>query len=329
MYKRQVSPEYEISIVKKGAEVRYLQVFRKKILWDGEIQWQVIYLDITEQKRMQKSLQEAEKHYKRLAEDMPAFICTFLPDSTLTYVNPAYCEIFQKHTDDLVGQKFLDFLPNEADRENVRRQYMSLTPENPVKTYEHDVIISDVTNQYHWHRWTDRAFFKDNGEIDHFQSIGQDITDRKQADEQLRLKTENLEEVNTALKVLLRQLEESKMELIGTMLSNIRELVLPHIHKLKDSSPSAHHISLLNIVETNLDNIASSFLHQLKFKYYNLTPREIEVATLVKEGRSIKEIGALLNISISTVQFHRISLREKLGLKDRKNNLRSYLLSLH
>jgi len=145
-------------------------------------------LEKSESKQKSKSIElgDSETKYLNLADDMPALICTFLPDSTLTYVNKAYCELFHKQPADLVGKKFLDFLPDEVTRENVRHQYMSLTPENPVKTYEHEVIVSDGTNQYHWHRWTDRAFFNDKREIIHFQSIGQDITDRKLADNELR-----------------------------------------------------------------------------------------------------------------------------------------------
>ena len=130
-------------------------------------------------KPIEKELQTSELKFRQLAEDMPALICTFLPDSTLTYVNAAYCKLFSKHPVELVGQKFLDFLPDKATRENVRRRYMSLTPENTVTTYEHEVIVADGTGKYHWHRWTDHAFFNDNGEISHFQSIGQDITESK------------------------------------------------------------------------------------------------------------------------------------------------------
>ena len=127
------------------------------------------------------------------------------------------------------------------------------------------------------------------------------------------------------MKVLLRQLEESKTELIGTMLSNIRELVLPYIDRLKKTQLSDHQASCLIVIETNLDNIASSFLYHLKMKYLTLTHREIQVAFLAKEGKSTKEIAELLNIAVKTVIFHRNSLRKKLGVKNQKANLRDHL----
>ncbi|MEN6375127.1 MAG: PAS domain S-box protein [Smithella sp.] len=131
------------------------------------------------QKSTQTEPADSEHKYRRLVENMPALICTFLPDSTLTYVNKAYCDFFDKRPDDLIGKKFLDFLPDQATRDHVRNLYMSLTPENPSMTYEHEVVASDGTGQYSSHRWTDRAFFNKNGQISYFQSIGQDITEHK------------------------------------------------------------------------------------------------------------------------------------------------------
>ena len=63
-------------------------------------------------------LQASEQKFRQLAEDMPALICTFLPDSTLTYANQAYCKLFSKRPDEFAGKKFLDFLPDEATRKN-------------------------------------------------------------------------------------------------------------------------------------------------------------------------------------------------------------------
>ncbi|MEI6609661.1 MAG: PAS domain-containing protein, partial [Deltaproteobacteria bacterium] len=179
------------SLKTKQELIKELSVLKKKISKLGKSE--------SQQKLIEMELHKSEHKFRQLAEDMPALICTFLPDSTLTYVNKAYCELFQKRPDDLVGKKFLDFLPDNATRENVVRQYMSLTAENPVKTYEHKVILSDGTDQYHWHRWTDRAFFNDNGQISHFQSIGQEITERKRVDEAVRENEDRLMRISSII----------------------------------------------------------------------------------------------------------------------------------
>lgn len=140
--------------------------------------------DISDRKQTEAAQQQSEALYRRLAEDMPTLICQFLPDSTLTYVNPAYCQSFDKCFDELVGSKFLDLLPNDLERQTVQANYLSLTPEAPTAIYEHAVVRPDGSEG--WQRWIDRAFFDDQGSLLHFQSIGFDITDRKQTEIALR-----------------------------------------------------------------------------------------------------------------------------------------------
>ena len=155
-----------------------------------------------------------------------------------------------------------------------------------------------------------------------------EVAERTKIEEELKLKSENLEETNVALKVLLKQVEDGRKDFEAQILSNIRELVLPYISKLKNRLSSQQDTSMLEVIESNLNQIASSFLRNLKLTYYKLTPREIEIASLVLEGKSIKEIAELIGITTRTVEFYRNSLREKFGLKNQKTNLRTYLLTL-
>jgi len=151
----------------------------------------------------------------------------------------------------------------------------------------------------------------------------------KKREQELEEKSHYLEEANTALKVLLKHREEDKSELQENVLSNVRELIMPYIEKLKMArNNSAEQGAYISVIETNLNNIISPFLRNVTLNHYNLTPKEIQVAHLVKEGKTTKDIAELLHISTRAVEFHRDNIRNKLGLKNKKSNLRSTLLSL-
>ena len=149
----------------------------------------------------------------------------------------------------------------------------------------------------------------------------------KKQERQLKIKSENLENTNTALKVMLRQREEDKKDSEEKILTNVKEVILPYIHKLKKTPLNEQQLANLNEIETNLNNIISPFVKNLTTKFLSLTPREIQIAILVKEGKTTKEISGLLNTSTAAVDFHRNNIRIKLGLKNKKANLRARLMS--
>jgi DNA-binding CsgD family transcriptional regulator len=164
--------------------------------------------------------------------------------------------------------------------------------------------------------------------------LEQEIDERRRAEETLRkgekelaAQSQHLEEVNTALKVLLKQRENDKTELEENMLSNVKELISPYIEQLRKARLNTRQAMFVNILESNLNNIISPFISKLSSRFLNFTPMEIRVANLVKEGKTNKEIAELLFLSKNTVLFHRHNIRTKLGLKKTKINLRSYLLS--
>ncbi|MFP4532889.1 MAG: PAS domain S-box protein [Desulfobacterales bacterium] len=164
--------------------------------------------------------------------------------------------------------------------------------------------------------------------------LEQQVEERKRAERALRehqkelsAQSHHLEEVNTALRVLLKQREDDKKELSDLVRRNVEELVNPYLEKVLNSRLETRQRTLLQILKTNLKNIISPFIHQLTGQMGSLTPMEIRVADLIKAGKTNKEIAELLLVSLNTVLFHRHNIRTKLNIKNKKINLRSHLLS--
>lgn len=147
------------------------------------------------------------------------------------------------------------------------------------------------------------------------------------ANKKLESKTINLEEANTALRVLLKRREEDKVELEEKVLFNVKELLFPYLEKLKGTRLTDTQQVFVEILETNLKDIISPFIHGISSKYLKLTPMEIHVANLITQGKTTKEIAKVQNLSPKTIEFHRENIRKKVGIKNKKVNLRTYLLS--
>lgn len=115
--------------------------------------------------------------------------------------------------------------------------------------------------------------------------FARDITEAKKAEEELKVKSVNLEEVNAALRVLLKQRELDQNEMEERICSNVKKLVLPYLEKLRAKKMNDEQKNYLDILETNLNNIVSPFLKKMTSVYSNFTPTEILVADLIKDGK--------------------------------------------
>jgi len=151
----------------------------------------------------------------------------------------------------------------------------------------------------------------------------------KERERKLGLQTRKLEEINTALKVLLEKRNEDKDEIEERVLLNINEMVLPYLEKLRKNQLNELQQSFLDILECNLNEITSPFYQKMSSHYYYLTPKEIQIAGLIKQGKTTKEIAEFLQSSPRAIEFHRNNIRKKFGLTNTKTNLTTYLLKLN
>ena len=190
-----------------------------------------------------------------------------------------------------------------------------------------------------------KDFAVDEEEQSLFQQVAGDIAfalhgieleaSRKRAEEALRQRgaalkrrKRELEEANTALRVLLKQRIEDKSRVEHALSVNIKDITKPFIERLKASRLNDQQQAYLKILVSNLNHIVSPFAQELTEKYPSLTPSELQTAYLVKEGKTTKEIAALLNVSVLTIESRRKDIRKKMNLQNRRTNLRAYLLSI-
>jgi len=137
-----------------------------------------------------------------------------------------------------------------------------------------------------------------------------------------------LKEKIAALKILMEKHENDQLKTEKEVVANVEHLINPYIGKLARSGLNDLQKVYLDILQTNLNEIVLPFAWALSTRRRNLTPTEMQVANLIKQGRTNAEIAELLNLSRRTIDSNRRNIRVKLGLTHGKTNLRSYLLSI-
>ncbi len=280
-------------------------------------------------RRLEQSHQASIGLFQLVFTMSPAMMAVTQLDGQYVEVNPAFCEATGYTREELLDRNSMDLRDwNPQQREEV------------VGTLLQGGRIRD--REIHWKNKAGKACCSlMSAEVIEFEgrklvlSTLLDITERKHMEDELRkshtslaLQAEKLEALNTTLKVLLDQQEQNQRLTSARLKANLRELITPYLERLKDGEMAPMDRVSLSVLESNLQDISSEFVYNLASCYPNLTPKEIHVANLVREGKSSREIAHLLGVSLGTVNAHRNNLRKKMGLGKDGANLRSHLLEL-
>jgi PAS domain S-box-containing protein len=285
--------------------------------------------DRTDRREIEQRLRRSEERYRRIFENIQDIYYEVGLDGTILEISPSIERHSPFRREELIGRSINEFYADQTQRNTFLQ---AITERGSV----HDFEIQLQDSEGSLFTCSITAAILPAAEELPPRIVGsmRDISPRKQADqalkereEELSIQSRNLEELNTALKVLLRQREEDRVELQEQVLANVKTLLLPCIEKLKGGALTPPQRDCLNTLEERINGIISPFLHRINQAYFDLTPQEIRVAECVKNGHTTKEIANMLCISIKTVDYHRDRIRRKLGLRNRHASLRSFLLN--
>lgn len=282
----------------------------------------------------EKALFTSEQRYRTLVENMGDGLSEIDENQVTTYANEMLCQMWGRSMDEIIGKKVDQFL--DDDNKKILAQQLEKRRKGERRSYE---IIWTKKDGSKLHTiMTPTPYFDSKGNFKGSFAVITDISKQKkernllemmvkQRTRELENKTKSIEEVNTALRVLLKKREEDKNILEERMLLNVRELIMPYIERMREAQLNQRQQGCLDVMESTLNDIVSPFLHKLSLEFLNLTPSEIQVANLVKFGKTTKEIAGILNLSGKTIEFYRKSIRKKTGITNKNINLRTFLSS--
>jgi DNA-binding CsgD family transcriptional regulator len=276
-----------------------------------------------------------EDIYKVALNSLAAHVAVLDENGVIIETNQAWQDFASENSlsgpIDCVGLNYLSFCDHDKSSRDIGRGIRAVLAGE----------TEEYFTQYPCHSPTEKRWFalrvvkyrsaKENKVIVTHENITPIMKTQKKLEKsrkQLQEQTRQLEETNIALKVLLEQRAQDRVQLEETVYANVHEQILPHLEKLSYSRLGHKERTIVETIEYQLKEIVSPFLNRLSSVSKLLTPQEINVANLVREGKASKDIAEILEISVSGVNFHRKMLRKKLGLSHTKSNLRSYLLSL-
>lgn len=298
--------------------------------------------DVTESHRIKEELEqriqertyelkESEKKYRDLFENANDIVYIIDCSGNVLMANKAGLATFGFTVEEISGVNIFSLL--DSNYGGIVRDQIGNLLQGVHNDDTYEVLAYTRAGVPLWLEVRARAIFEED-RLTAIQGIARDVTKRKQAEEALKVreieleeKSRHLEEANMALKVLLKHRDEDRIVFEERIAVNMQKLVSPYLSTLKTICPDKTQAHYLEIIEANVNEIVSPFLHNLTSKYPGLTPQEIKIISLIKEGKTTKEIAGFLRLSARTVDAHRNRIRGKMGLNNKKANLQSFISS--
>jgi len=286
--------------------------------------------EIEERKRVEKALKESKEKLRGTLDSSPDAIAVTDMDVVIVDCNQAGLDMIGYSTkQELIGNRAFKLIAYE-DRERAEKNMRETLKHGSLKNVEYTLLRKDGRKLPV--ELAASVIQDDTGKLAGFVAIIKDISERKKAEESLRkseakLKRQKLvlEQKNIALREIIAQIEVEKRKLKDDISANASSVLFPILEKLKDNKSAQEYIDLLR---HHIEGLTSSFGSKITDKQTKLTPREIEICNMVKAGLSNKDISGLLHISCQTVEGHRKSIRQKLGISNKNVNLTSFLRNL-
>lgn len=337
----------ELTVTRKDGKIVPVEISIAKTIWEQRDAVLMMVSDISSRKTLEDRLRSSEERYRLLTECSSDIIVRHFQDGEIRFISSAVFPLLGFRPEDLIGRRIADGIMHPDDwpamaqgiTDLVQKKKRPIRLEHRVKTSADDYIWLESTC----------SLLKACEDLESCQiiTVSRDISERKKFQQtliskrnqlealvlertrELELKSKSLEEANTALKVLLERSQEYQKETEERIKANLEALVLPLIQKIKGRTINSTIEASLEQLEHDIRHVASPFSKDLFKGSPGLTPTQIQVADLVKRGKTSKEIAAFLNIAFKTVEAHRRNIRIKLGILNQKVNLRSYLSNLH
>jgi PAS domain S-box-containing protein len=319
---------------------RHIEAWAKNHLANPAIRGIVLNIrDITGHIEVQERLEASEEKFRSIVEQSRDGISIIDATGTVIIFNKAMELISGIPADEALGKKIWD-----VQYQCMTDAYKAIAPykqfksgyQKFLKTGKSPWLDSNIEVEMvrpdgrRIHLQTLLFPLRINGTVA-YASFNRDVTAYKNAEVVLKQRESELEEraqllqqKNAALRELMSQVESEKKRTAEQIHTNIDQLVLPLVHRLKTRCCEADRV-YVEMIEESLGEIVAGSGIGISSAMHHLTQREIEMCTMIRQGITSKEIGRLLNISPRTVETHRNRIRKKLGIDNPVTNLVTFL----